>query len=109
MKQKSPSDIAVPAIVKAELYYGANRSIKKQKIIRALDVFLSPFSILSFDGKAALHYAEIRADLEKRGEIIGPNDLIIAACAIARGCILITHNVKEFKKVSGLKVEDWTE
>jgi len=82
--------------------------MKKQKVIKALDVFLSPFFILPFDDKAALHYAEIRADLENRAEIIGPNNLIIAACTIANGCILITHNVKEFKKVNGLKVEDWT-
>ncbi|MBN1798843.1 MAG: type II toxin-antitoxin system VapC family toxin [Spirochaetales bacterium] len=108
IKKKSPYEIAIPSIVQAELYYGAEKSLHKEKVMRILEIFLKPFFILPFDDKAAFLYAQIRADLEKRGDIIGPNDLIIAACALACGSILITHNQKEFKKIAGLQIEDWT-
>jgi tRNA(fMet)-specific endonuclease VapC len=108
MKKKHPSDIAIPSIVKAELYYGAQKSLYREKVIQVLDSFLKPFFILPFDDKASLWYAKIRAELELNGYVIGPNDLIIAACALAHGSILVTHNIKEFQKVSGLHMEDWT-
>ncbi|MBN1696240.1 MAG: type II toxin-antitoxin system VapC family toxin [Spirochaetales bacterium] len=109
MEKKHPSDIAIPAIVKAELYYGAQKSLYREKVIKALDSFLKPFFILPFDDNASLWYAKIRAGLEKKGNIIGPNDLIIASCAMAYGGILVTHNIKEFQKVDGLYLEDWTD
>jgi tRNA(fMet)-specific endonuclease VapC len=109
MKKKYPSDIVIPSIVKAELYYGAQKNIHKEKVIHVLDSFLKPFFILPFDDKASLWYVKIRADLELQGNVIGPNDLIIASCALAYGSILVTHNIKEFQKVSGLLMEDWTD
>ena len=67
------------------------------------------FASLPFDDSAATSYAEIRADLEKRGLPIGPNDLQIATIAVANQLVLVTHNVQEFGRVNGLKIEDWEE
>jgi tRNA(fMet)-specific endonuclease VapC len=109
MEAVSPSDIAIPSLVKAELYYGAMKSQIKNKVISALDLFLAPFEIIPFADNEIMAYARIRADLEKKGNIIGPNDLIIAATAMSYGVILVTHNKKEFHKVENLSIEDWTE
>jgi tRNA(fMet)-specific endonuclease VapC len=109
MESLPPSDIAIPSIVKAELYYGAVKSRNSNKTISVLERFLSPFEIIPFGDKEIMTYANIRANLEKSGNIIGPNDLIIAATALARGAALVTHNTKEFARVEGLLIEDWTQ
>ena len=70
--------------------------------------FLTPLEVVEFDAKAAVHYGRIRADLEKRGLPIGPLDTLIAAHAQSLGLTLVTNNVSEFTRVSGLAVEDWT-
>jgi tRNA(fMet)-specific endonuclease VapC len=72
-----------------------------------LRAFLGLFSIPVFDMDAALHYAEIRADLEAAGKVIGPLDLLIAAQARSLKAILVTSNADEFKRVKGLKVQPW--
>lgn len=104
----SPATVAIPAIVKAELYFGANKSQNKEKTLKALDAFLAPMAIIPFGDEESILYARIRADMETKGHSIGPNDLLIAATALARGAVLVTHNVKEFKRVNGLVWEDWT-
>jgi tRNA(fMet)-specific endonuclease VapC len=109
MGNLSPYDIAIPSIVKAELYYGAVKSRMPNKTFSILEKFLAPFEILPFGDKEIMIYANIRANLEKSGKIIGPNDLIIAATALSRGAVLVTHNTKEFKRVEGLIIEDWTQ
>jgi tRNA(fMet)-specific endonuclease VapC len=102
-----PADIAIPAIVEAEMLVGFEKGAKR--ITRSQwEAFVAPFSVLPFNSVAAKIYAQIRGFLEKRGEIIGPNDLIIAATIIAHNAILITHNVNEFRRVPGLQVVDWT-
>jgi tRNA(fMet)-specific endonuclease VapC len=108
MEKLSPADIGIPAMVKAELYYGALKSNKKDKVFSALDRFLSPFDIIPFGDKEVMTYGRIRANLERDGNIIGPNDLIIAAITISNGAILVTHNKAEFDRVEGLVIEDWT-
>ena len=70
-------------------------------------LFLSRFLSLPFDDAAADIYGQIRADLVGRGQIIGPNDLLIASIARARDLTLVTHNIAEFGRVQGLKIEDW--
>jgi len=70
--------------------------------------FAATFQNLDFDNDAARHYGEIRANLEKNGNIIGPNDLMIASIARSKNLVLITNNVDEFKRVKDLKIEDWT-
>jgi tRNA(fMet)-specific endonuclease VapC len=106
--RKQPDSIKIPAIVKAELLYGIEKSTRKTENRSLCNRFLDPFEIVDFDDESATHYATIRYSLEKRGKIIGPNDLIIASTVIAHNGVLVTHNTKEFKVVSGLTIEDWT-
>lgn len=99
--------LAVCSVVKAELFFGALKSQSPEKSLTALRDFLSRFISYSFDDTAAIEYARIRAELERRGTPIGANDLMIAAIAIRNSLTLVTHNVGEFRRVGGLTVEDW--
>ena len=105
---KKPSDIAIPAMVQAELYFGALKSSSKNKVLETLKRFLAPFEKIAFDPACSIIYAEIRADLEKKGTVIGPNDLIIAATTLAHNAILVTANTREFSRIKKLALEDWT-
>jgi tRNA(fMet)-specific endonuclease VapC len=100
-------DIVLCSVVKAELFYGAMKSAKPEENLAKLHRFVSRFVSLPFDDKAAEVYGRIRAQLEKLGTPIGPNDLLIAAITVANDVMLVTHNVKEFGRVAGLKLEDW--
>ena len=104
-----PIEVAIPSIVKAELLLGAFKSKSRSTTLEKLEKFLDPFEIVPFDDQTAYHYAEIRSTLESAGEIIGPNDLLIASIAIFHDAILVTSNVSEFSRVSGLRIEDWME
>jgi tRNA(fMet)-specific endonuclease VapC len=104
----SANEIMIPSIVLAELLYGAEKSEKKESNQRNLERFSAAFKIAGFDSEAAVHYSEIRASLESSGIPIGPNDLLIAAIVRAQNGILVTHNTKEFSRVPGLHIEDWT-
>jgi len=101
--------IVTCAIVKAELWHGARKYDDPDKRCAQVNMVLSPYHSLPFDDQAAEHYASIRHDLETRGQIIGPNDLKIAAICCAHGVILITSNTSEFSRVSGLQLEDWAQ
>lgn len=103
----TPEDIRVPAMVRAELVYGALTSRDPARAKRTVLRFLAPYAVVSFDAEAADHYADIRARLEAAGIPIGPNDLVIAATARAQGLVLVTHNTAEFGRVPGLQCEDW--
>ncbi len=103
----TPEDIRVPAMVRAELVYGALRSSDPARSKRAVQRLLAPYVLVSFDAEAADHYADIRARLDAEGTPIGPNDLVIAATARAHGLVLVTHNTAEFARVPGLQQEDW--
>jgi tRNA(fMet)-specific endonuclease VapC len=107
LRRKRPGDIAVCSIVKAELYYGALRSRNPQDAWAKVEAFLAPYRSLGFDDQCAAAYGRIRARLAESGSLIGPNDLLIAAIAIANGAIVVTHNVREFSRVDGLAHEDW--
>lgn len=106
---KNPDDIKIPAIVKAELLYGAQKSIRKEKSKERILEFLSPFKIIGFNDEATEIYGRTRQYLEKKGIIIGPNDLIIASTVLSTNGILITKNIKEFMRIKELKIENWTE
>jgi len=112
LKQKilseSPDNIKIPSIVKAELLYGAEKSQKKNENMVRINQFLFPMEIIGFNDQESIEYSKIRADLEKRGEIIGPNDLFIAAIVKANKGTLVTNNTKEFKRVSDLQIVDWS-
>ena len=101
--------IKIPSMVQAELVLGALKSFQPKEASLRVDTFLQPFEIISFGSAEAVVYAHLKADLERKGSLIGPNDLIIAATAMAHHATLVTHNTKEFSRVSGLLVEDWTE
>ena len=102
------SDVCMSVITKAELLYGVEVSPRRSQDAAALAAFLPYVEALDFSDDAALHYAEIRADLKKRGALIGANDLFIAAHARALELTLVTNNTAEFERVSGLAIENWT-
>ena len=92
-------------MVKAELLYGAYRSARREDNLRLLATLFQQFESLPFDDAAADAYGHIRADLTVRGTPIGPNDLMIAA--LVHHLTLVTHNTREFARVTGLRLEDW--
>lgn len=100
-------DVCVSAITQAELMYGVEVSPRKQQDGERLAVLLRHMVVLDFVQSAAPDYAEIRASLKKQGKMIGGNDLLIAAHARSMGLILVTNNVREFRRVPRLKVENW--
>ncbi len=100
-------DISISSITLAELMYGVHKSLHQHKNKTALEEFISPLEIMSFDDNAAAHYGEIRACLEKKGTPIGSLDMMIAAHAQCLNLMLVTNNKKEFSRVPHLKIEDW--
>jgi tRNA(fMet)-specific endonuclease VapC len=102
------SDVCMSVITKAELLYGVEVSQRRSQDAAALAAFLPYVEAVGFCDDAALHYAEIRADLKKRGALIGASDLFIAAHARALTLTLVTNNTAEFERVRGLAIENWT-
>ena len=107
LKKQNISDICLSSITLAELEYGVQKSEWKVQNGLALAEFLSPIEIMPFDEVAAIEFGKIRSNLEKKGKLIGEYDLMIAAHAIALDLILVTNNIKEFKRVTDLKIENW--
>lgn len=101
------TDIVLCSVVLAELCYGAAKSVSPQATLQMQGQFVSRFRSLPFDDAAARVYGPIRADLERSGTMIGANDLMIGAIAIANGLTVVTHNASEFNRIPGLQVEDW--
>ncbi len=99
--------VVVSSIVVGELLFGALRSARPAEIWRQVVDFLGKFASIPVDDLVAEHYARIKAYLAAAGTPIGPNDLLIAATALAHGLTLVTHNTDEFSRVPGLAVEDW--
>ena len=102
-----PSEVAMCTVVRAELVFGARKSTHVAENLRLVDALFEPFVCLPFDDRAADAYGSVRADLERVGRPIGPNDLLIAATALANSLILVTHKTSEFGRVPGLSVDDW--
>lgn len=103
----SPSQIAICSIVKAELLFGARNSRRMDANLQRLKLFFAPLQSLPFDDLCADEYGLIRSDLTARGRLIGPNDMLIAAVARAHNAVLITHNTREFSRITGLQLDDW--
>ena len=101
--------IVVPNIVVAEIEFGAHKSSNYQKTIDKYNEFIDHFDKIRFNENAARLYGKIRANLEKAGTPIGPNDLIIASIVLSEDGVLVTHNIKEFSRIKNLRIEDWTE
>ena len=105
-----PSEsVAIPSIVVAEIEYGARKSYNYDRTIDLYRKFMQPFQIIRFGDSAAIQYGIIRSTLERSGNVIGPNDMEIAAITLADDAVLVTHNTSEFGRINGLKIEDWTE
>ncbi len=107
LQTTSPREVRLCAPVKAELLFGARKSTKVAANLTLLAQFFSAFESYPFDDLCAEHYGAIRAELTRAGIPIGPNDLMIASVARAYDATLVTHNVDEFIRVSGLRVDDW--
>ncbi len=105
--KKNIEQFCVSSITVAELIYGARKSKNVDKNMIAAINILSPFKILEFSGEDAFEYGDIRVDLERKGKIIGANDLLIAAQARRQNLVVVTANIKEYERVVGLKVENW--
>jgi tRNA(fMet)-specific endonuclease VapC len=102
-----PQDLRMCSVVKAELIYGATRYSDPAARLDRLEEFFAPFESLPFDDAAAEAYGRIRSQLQRSGRLPGPNDLLIAAIAVANNLVVVTHNTDEFSRVPGLTVEDW--
>ena len=100
------STVCTSIIVSAELRFGAQKS-GSSKLADRIDLILSALNILPFEAPADRHYGEVRQQLARQGKPIGPNDLLIAAQALALGLTVVTANVQEFSRVPGLGVENW--
>jgi tRNA(fMet)-specific endonuclease VapC len=102
------ADVCISMVTKAELLFGVEVSPRRAQDAAAVAAFLPYMEVLDVTDDAAVHYAEIRADLKRRGAMIGANDLFIAAHARALGLTLVTNNTAEFGRVRGLAIENWT-
>jgi tRNA(fMet)-specific endonuclease VapC len=102
-----PDQLSMSAITFAELMNGAKKSQRVEANVSRLNALGEIIEICSFDKQAAFAYGNVRSSLEKRGEVIGPHDLLIAAHALSLDRTLVTNNEKEFKRVEGLKIDNW--
>ena len=104
-----PGDLCVSAVTLSELEYGAAKSADPERNRLALAKFMTPIDVAPYDDAAACAYGRVRAELERSGTPIGPLDTMIAAHALSLGLTVVTDNEREFRRVPGLKVENWTE
>ena len=102
-------NLAVCSVVKAELLFGARRSQRVEENLLRYRKFLDPLHSFPFDDDCAEEYSRIRSELSCKGNLIGPNDLLIASIAVAHDATLVTNNTKEFSRVRNLRLEDWQE
>jgi len=105
LRERAPADVGVSAIVMHELFFGAYRSARVAANVARVDGLR--FEVAAFEREDARAAGAVRAALATAGAEIGPYDVLIAGQALARGVVLVTHNVREFGRVEGLKVEDW--
>jgi tRNA(fMet)-specific endonuclease VapC len=99
--------MCISSITLAELIHGAEKSERVEQNLKGIDDFISRLEVIDYGSTSAAHYGDIRASLERAGQTIGVNDLHIAGHARSEGLVLVTNNEKEFKKVKGLRLENW--
>ena len=99
--------LCISSIVLSELLYGAEKSAHPEKSLAVVEGLAARLEVLPFDDAAAAHAADIRAELAKQGTPIGHYDVLIAGHARSRGLVLVSNNVREFERVSGLRLENW--
>jgi tRNA(fMet)-specific endonuclease VapC len=99
--------LAISSITLAELNYGAENSARPTDNLLVIEQFAARMAVLPFAEKAAAHYGQIRAELKRAGQPVGPFDMLMGAHARSEGLVLVTNNLREFQKISGLRVENW--
>jgi len=99
--------MCISSITLAELMHGVEKSAMPDHNLRQIEDFISRLEVLEYGGKAAAHYGEIRADLERKGTPIGVNDLHIAGHARSEGLTLVSNNLREFERVDALRLVNW--
>lgn len=104
---KHPDELRLCSVVKAELLYGARKSVRVEENLRTLQRLFGTVAAVPFEDEAAHWYGLVRAELERAGTPLGPNDLMIAAIALAGDFVVVTRNTREFVRVPGLRVETW--
>jgi len=105
-KVEAKHTVGLSSIVVSELFYGARKK-ENPKLRKVVELFVKNFMIYDYDKVSANYYADVRSELEKKGQIIGSHDLLISAHALSRGAVLVTNNTKEFERVDGLVLENW--
>jgi tRNA(fMet)-specific endonuclease VapC len=99
--------LCISSITLGELHYGAERSTRRLENLQAVEHFTARLEVLPFSPKAAIHYGQVRAELDRLGKPVGSLDMLIGAHARAEGLVVVTNNVREFRRISGLRVENW--
>jgi tRNA(fMet)-specific endonuclease VapC len=105
--KKHADYLAMSTVTLGELIYGAEKSTQSVRNLADIEALAARMDVVPFDSQAAIHFGQVRAELSKSGKLIGPFDLMIAGHARSRGLILVTNNLREFKRVPGLRVENW--
>jgi tRNA(fMet)-specific endonuclease VapC len=101
--------LCMSGITLAELRYGAEKSSRRLENLQAIEQFSGRLEVLPFPAKAAAHFGQIRADVERLGKPVGPLDMLIGAHARAEGLIVVTNNAREFQRLPGVRVENWVD
>ena len=99
--------LCISSITLAELHYGAEKSARRLENLQAIEQFSARLEVRAFPQKAAAHFGQIRAEVERLGKPVGPLDMLIGAHARAEGLIVVTNNAREFRRLPGVRVENW--
>jgi tRNA(fMet)-specific endonuclease VapC len=99
--------LCISSITLGELHYGAEKSVRRADNLNAIQQFVARLDVLAFGAKAAAHYGQLRAELERAGNPCGPHDLQIGGHARSEGLIIVTNNMREFSRMPGMRVENW--
>jgi tRNA(fMet)-specific endonuclease VapC len=100
--------LCISSITLGELHYGAEKSARRTENLTAIEHFAARLEVLPFGDKAAAHYGQLRAELERAGTPCGPHDMQIGGHARSEGLIVATNNLREFHRMPGVRVENWT-
>ena len=99
--------LCISSITLGELHYGAEKSTRRADNLMAIEHFVARLDVLSFGDKAAVHYGQLRAELERLGTPCGPHDIQIGGHARSEGLIVVTNNMREFARMPGIRTENW--
>lgn len=107
--KRHSGQMAISSVTLGELIFGAEKSSRPERNLQDIEGLAARLDVLPFDASAAVHFGQLRAELAREGKPIGPYDQMIAGHARALGLILVTNNTREFSRVPGLRIENWTD